>query len=97
MVRELTRDARAGAIVVVDANGAELADYKRLAFTGMRGAGDVELALVDVVFAQVLALQQSLQLGLTPDNPNPSGVVSRVVRGVTIHPWFQGGVDVPRG
>jgi tagatose-6-phosphate ketose/aldose isomerase len=33
----------------------------------------------------VLALHQSLRLGLTPDSPFPDGTVNRVVQGVTIH------------
>lgn len=48
--------------------------------------GDAVLALPYAVFAQSLALGQSLRLGLTPDNPFPSGDVNRVVQGVTIHP-----------
>lgn len=32
-------------------------------------------------------MTKSLQLGLTPDNPCPSGEVNRVVQGVTIYPF----------
>jgi tagatose-6-phosphate ketose/aldose isomerase len=46
---------------------------------------DLELCLPYVVFAQSLALLRSLSLGLSPDNPNSAGTVSRVVRGVSIH------------
>jgi len=63
----------------------------------MSDASDLELALVDVVFAQSLGLRQSLQFGLTPDNPNVAGVVSRVVKGVRIHPWAGNGADVSGG
>lgn len=38
-----------------------------------------------LVFGQILALKKSLNLGLTPDNPCPTGEVNRVVKGVTIH------------
>jgi tagatose-6-phosphate ketose/aldose isomerase len=44
------------------------------------------VALPYLVFAQYLALFTSLEHGKTPDNPFPSGEVSRVVRGVTIYP-----------
>jgi len=44
------------------------------------------LAVPYVVFAQALAVATSLRLGITPDNPSPSGMVNRVVQGVTIHP-----------
>lgn len=40
-----------------------------------------------LVFAQMLAFEQSLAFGLTPDNPCPTGEVNRVVKGVTIYPY----------
>jgi tagatose-6-phosphate ketose/aldose isomerase len=93
LLDELRREARAGAIVAI---GAGAMGDAQLDAAGMTGASDVELALVVVVFAQLLGLLQSLQYGLTPDNPNASGVVSRVVKGVRIHPWAGNGADVPR-
>jgi tagatose-6-phosphate ketose/aldose isomerase len=39
----------------------------------------------EVVFAQLLGYHLSLRLGLDPDNPSPSGVISRVVEGVRIY------------
>ncbi|HKT56135.1 MAG TPA: SIS domain-containing protein [Microbacterium sp.] len=56
------------------------------AVPGVEDLPDAVLALPYVLFAQSLALQQSLRLGLTPDNPFPSGDVNRVVKGVLIHP-----------
>jgi len=92
LLEELRREARAGAIVAVGAGDMGATQF---VLSGMERATDLELALIDVVFAQSLALRQSLQFGLTPDNPNPSGVVSRVVKGVTIHPWPEDQADVP--
>lgn len=40
-----------------------------------------------LVFAQMLAFEKSLNHGLTPDNPCPTGEVNRVVKGVTIYPF----------
>jgi tagatose-6-phosphate ketose/aldose isomerase len=37
------------------------------------------------VLAQQFALLASVECGLTPDNPFPSGELSRVVRGITIY------------
>lgn len=48
------------------------------------------LALFYIVFAQALAFYKSLQLGITPDNPCPTGEVNRVVQGVTIYPLDSG-------
>ena len=47
---------------------------------------DAYLALAAVVYPQLVGLESSLALGLTPDNPFPGGEVNRVVRGVTVHP-----------
>lgn len=46
---------------------------------------DVYQGLLGVMFAQVLAFSLSLEKGLSPDNPCPSGEVNRVVQGVIIH------------
>jgi tagatose-6-phosphate ketose/aldose isomerase len=53
---------------------------------GLADANDAAVALPFVVIAQAFALQVSLELGRTPDNPFPDGEVNRVVQGVTIHP-----------
>jgi tagatose-6-phosphate ketose/aldose isomerase len=99
LLRELRRDARAGAVLALSARQEDLEAGEHLLFVGMEEATDIELALVSVIFAQSYALLQSLSLGLTPDRPNAAGVVNRVVQGVTIHPWVRQagkGDDVPR-
>ncbi|SFB12541.1 tagatose-6-phosphate ketose/aldose isomerase [Lentibacillus halodurans] len=48
---------------------------------------DFYLALLYVIFAQAFALNKSLQLGVTPDNPSPDGRVNRVVQGVKIYDY----------
>ena len=48
---------------------------------------DVFLALQQIIFGQSLSFLKSLNLGITPDNPCPSGKVNRVVKGVTIHEY----------
>jgi tagatose-6-phosphate ketose/aldose isomerase len=53
---------------------------------GLEGLDDALVALVYLVYAQYLALFTSLEYEKTPDNPFPSGEVSRVVQGVTIYP-----------
>jgi len=93
LLAELRRDARAGAIVGV---GADLGGAEGLEHEGMDGASDLEIALLNAVFVQVLALRQSLELGLTPDTPNAAGVVNRVVQGVAIHHWPGDSADGPR-
>jgi len=57
---------------------------------GLVGLDDALVALPYLVFAQYVALFTSLEYRKTPDNPFPSGEVSRVVKGVTIHPMTGG-------
>ena len=57
-----------------------------LVLPGLDGLDDSLVALAYLVFAQYLALFTSLEYAKTPDNPFPSGEVSRVVQGVTIYP-----------
>lgn len=54
---------------------------------GLDGLDDAHVAQAYLVIAQYLALYTALQWGKTPDNPFPGGEVSRVVKGVTIHPF----------
>ena len=48
---------------------------------------NVLLGLDFILFAQTIALMKSLSLGITPDNPCPTGEVNRVVKGVTLYPY----------
>ncbi|MEK5444017.1 MULTISPECIES: SIS domain-containing protein [unclassified Fredinandcohnia] len=50
-------------------------------------SNDFYLALLYIVFAQTLAMKKSINLGISPDNPSPNGVISRVVQGVTIYDY----------
>ena len=40
-----------------------------------------------IMVAQVIALFKSINVGISPDDPCPSGEVNRVVQGVTIYPY----------
>lgn len=46
---------------------------------------DVLRTPFEIVAPQLLGYHLSLMHGLNPDNPSPSGVINRVVQGVTIH------------
>ncbi len=39
----------------------------------------------EIIFAQLLGYHLSIQFGLDPDNPSPSGIINRVVEGVSIY------------
>ena len=48
---------------------------------------EVLLPLQQIIFGQMLSFLKSVNLGITPDNPCPTGEVNRVVKGVTIYPY----------
>lgn len=74
----------------------EIIADRRAAFTrlvqmddlpGAASLTDVWLALPLIVYCQSLAFFKALQLGISPDNPCPTGEVNRVVQGVTLYPF----------
>lgn len=46
---------------------------------------EVLLPLQQIIFGQMLSFLKSVNLGITPDNPCPTGEVNRVVKGVILH------------
>ena len=92
LVGELRRDGVAGRVIALAArplDGHPL-DEIGLGAPAAADLSDLELCLPYAVFAQSIALLRSLSLGIRPDNPNAAGTVSRVVKGVSIHPWRGG-------
>jgi tagatose-6-phosphate ketose/aldose isomerase len=91
LLAELQRDGVAGRVLQVGpAVGQPAAESGHLlgaVAPELAAAGDNWLALVWLLVAQQYALQRSVALGLTPDNPFPDGTVNRVVQGVTIHAY----------
>ena len=91
LLAELRRDAVAARVIAL-ANRSDVPEHlDNLVLSDARADSslltDLELCLPFVVFAQSLALLRSLSLGLSPDRPNATGMVNRVVRGVSIYPW----------
>ena len=91
IVDELTRELDPGQVVVLSSRPLRTEVVNAAGWTwqaeGLDGLGDVQVAVVYAVFAQLFALRSSIRRGLTPDNPFPSGEVNRVVRGVRVHPY----------
>ena len=86
LLRELRRDAVAANVVAITSVQDEAAEGgEHLLVPGMAGASDAEQMFPLVVCAQLYAFHRALRVGNSPDNPNASGIVSRVVQGVTIH------------
>ena len=64
---------------------AELVDYS-LPLTCPMDLPDEYRPAVDVMFGQLLGLFASLQCGLKPDQPSPSGAITRVVQPIKLYP-----------
>lgn len=90
LVKEMSGQRKGNKIVAVmskaDDAVAALVDYTVV--YGLEGINEnVLLGLDYILFAQTLAVLKSLSMGITPDNPCPTGEVNRVVQGVTLYPY----------
>ena len=86
LLDELRKDndaARVIAITAQDGVGVEAADTVRI--RGLETADDTDLLFPYIIGPQIFAFQEALNHKLTPDKPNTSGTVNRVVQGVRIH------------
>jgi tagatose-6-phosphate ketose/aldose isomerase len=88
LLEEIRRDGRSGGLLAIAARDDGIpAGIERIVLSGMADAEDVDLLIPYIAAPQMLAFEASLKPGLSPDNPNVSGTVSRVVQGVRIHPF----------
>jgi tagatose-6-phosphate ketose/aldose isomerase len=90
LVDELRRDAVAGRVIAICGRAADKQHADDIVLQTTASASntsDLELCFPYAMFAQSLALLRAISLNVRPDNPNAAGTVSRVVKGVVIHPW----------
>lgn len=90
LIKEMSGQRKGNKIVAVmskaDDAVAALVDYTVV--YGQEGENENALLGLDyILFAQTLAVLKSLSMGITPDNPCPTGEVNRVVKGVTLYPY----------
>ena len=90
LIKEMAGQRKGNKIAVVYnkdcAEVKELADYT-VQFKVGEDMENVMLGLDFIMFAQTLAVMKSLSMGITPDNPCPTGEVNRVVKGVILYPY----------
>lgn len=82
LLHELRKDGLARRVVALSGE-VDCGVPETLAVAGAQQ--DIWLSLPYLMFLQLLALETSLALGVTPDNPCPTGEVNRVVQGVTLY------------
>ena len=90
LIKEMSGQRKGNKIAVVYNTDCEevkaLADYT-LQFNVGEAMENIMLGLDFILFAQTLAVMKSLSMGITPDNPCPTGEVNRVVKGVILYPY----------
>lgn len=87
LLRELRSEALAGRVIAITARSQDAVaegDYLHVPYAAEAADGDLYFPYI--VCGQLYAFHRALSLGNKPDQPSNSGTVSRVVRGVTIHP-----------
>jgi len=85
LVDELRHDGCATRIVEVSARPRAASGADGIAVPAMADAVDLDLLWPYVAIAQIHAFLRARAMGVAPDNPNPAGVVNRVVQGVRLY------------
>lgn len=90
LIKEMSAQRKGNKILAVSSHQDDevqgLVDY----FYSFDKAGitnNVFLGLNYIMVAQLIALYKSQSMGITPDNPCPTGEVNRVVQGVVLYPY----------
>ena len=90
LIKEMSGQRKGNKIAVVYSKDCEevkeLVDYT-IQFNVGEAMENIMLGLDFILFAQTLAVMKSLSMGITPDNPCPTGEVNRVVKGVILYPY----------
>ncbi|GAB5457892.1 MAG: SIS domain-containing protein [Henriciella sp.] len=90
LIHELLMDDRYGDLLVIAGRKCpDVPDDKVLYVPGAEQHSDLALIYPYIVPAQLIALHQSLEGEYSPDQPNRTGTVNRVVQGVRIHPLIR--------
>ena len=85
LIDELRRDGRAARIIEVTTQPRAEAGADCIAVPDLAAAADLDLLWPYLAIAQAYAFLSSRARGVAPDNPNPAGLVNRVVQGVRLY------------
>jgi tagatose-6-phosphate ketose/aldose isomerase len=86
LLEEIRRDGKAGGMLAISGRDEGIpAGVERILIPAMADAQDVDLLIPFIAAPQMFAFEQAIGRGLSPDKPNVSGTVNRVVQGVRIH------------
>jgi tagatose-6-phosphate ketose/aldose isomerase len=86
LLDEIRRDGKHGGLRAISGRAEGIpAGVERILIPAMADAEDVDLLFPFIAAPQIFAFEESIRRGLSPDQPNTSGTVNRVVQGVRIH------------
>ena len=86
LLEEIRRDGKYGGMLAISGRDEGMpAGIEQILIPSMADAEDVDLLFPFIAGPQIFAFEQSIGHGLSPDKPNVSGTVNRVVQGVRIH------------
>jgi tagatose-6-phosphate ketose/aldose isomerase len=86
LLEEIRRDGKHGGVLAISGRDDGMsAGVERILIPSMADAEDVDLLFPFIAAPQIFAFEQAIGRGLSPDKPNVSGTVNRVVQGVRIH------------
>lgn len=88
LLRELRADGKAARVVAIaDRHDSRIEEGEHIYLPRTLAQDDAQLAFCYLLYAQFYAFHTALCLGISPDNPCPTGQVNRVVQGVNIYPY----------
>ena len=91
MLKEIAQDTKGSKVVAFlpdEACAKEIGDnIEKIVVNSDDTKDDSLLGLAYLGVVQLLAMETSIILGFSPDNPSPDGFVNRVVQGVTIYEY----------
>jgi tagatose-6-phosphate ketose/aldose isomerase len=87
LLEEIRRDGKHRGLLAISGSDEGMpSGVERILIPAMADARDVDLLIPFIAAPQIFAFEQAIGRGLSPDKPNVSGTVNRVVQGVRIHP-----------
>jgi tagatose-6-phosphate ketose/aldose isomerase len=85
LLEEIRRDGQHGGVLAIAGHDEGMPGVEQILIPSMATAEDVDLLLPFIAAPQIFAFEEAIGRGLSPDRPNLSGTVNRVVQGVRIH------------
>jgi tagatose-6-phosphate ketose/aldose isomerase len=86
LLEEIRRDGKHGGLLAISGRDEGMPPgVERILIPSMADAEDVDLLIPFIAAPQIFAFEAAIGRRLSPDHPNISGTVNRVVQGVRIH------------